>query len=102
MDHPAFRNAIRTVAGLYDYKVQHADKMTFRAENGAQSSLYLAYALINPQGDRSKTSGGHEQSIYHTLGTVEKMLKALSSGELKWLLPVQHWQMKYWLVRISR
>ncbi|MEX0445031.1 4-hydroxyphenylacetate 3-hydroxylase family protein [Xenorhabdus sp. SGI246] len=145
VDHPAFRNAIKSVANLYDYKIQHADKMTFTTEAGEQMSLYwqlpstpeqliargyaayewakqtvgwlgrspdytssalagmlthielfesysqeradalrnyfayaskndlyLAYALINPQGDRSKTPSGHDKNIYHALGVVEK------------------------------
>ncbi|WP_446470005.1 4-hydroxyphenylacetate 3-hydroxylase family protein [Xenorhabdus stockiae] len=150
VDHPAFRNAIRSVASLYDYKIQHADTMTFRTETDEQMSLYwqlpstpekliargqaayewakqtvgwlgrspdnaaavltgmvthielfesysqeradalrhyfayvsendlyLAYALINPQGDRSKTPGAHEKNIYHTLGVVEKNAKGI-------------------------
>ncbi|PHM44531.1 paerucumarin biosynthesis protein PvcC [Xenorhabdus mauleonii] len=150
VDHPAFKNAIRSVANLYDYKVAHADTMTFKTETGDQMSLYwqlpstpekliarghaayewakqtmgwlgrspdyvasaltgmmthielfesysqeradalrnyfsyvsendlyLAYALINPQGDRSKTPGEHTKNLYHTLGVVEKNAKGI-------------------------
>ncbi|MBI6549272.1 4-hydroxyphenylacetate 3-hydroxylase family protein [Xenorhabdus lircayensis] len=150
VDHPAFRNAIRSVAKLYDYKVEHADRMAFRTDAGEQMSLYwqlpttpeiliarghaayewakqtvgwlgrspdyvasalagmithielfesysqeradalrnyfafvsekdlyLTYALVNPQGDRSKTPGEHTKNIYHTLGVVEKNAKGI-------------------------
>ncbi|BET98442.1 4-hydroxyphenylacetate 3-hydroxylase family protein [Xenorhabdus taiwanensis] len=150
VDHPAFKNAIRSVANLYDYKVEHADNMTFKTEAGEQiglywqlpstpekliarghaayewakqtvgwlgrspdyvasaltgmithielfesysqeradalrnyfsyvseKDLYLTYALINPQGDRSKTPGEHTKNIYHTLGVVEKNAKGI-------------------------
>ncbi|MDX7988838.1 4-hydroxyphenylacetate 3-monooxygenase [Xenorhabdus sp. 12] len=150
VDHPAFKNAFRSVANLYDYKVAHTDSMTFKTETGEQMSLYwqlpstpekliarghaayewakqtmgwlgrspdyvasaltgmmthielfesysqeradalrnyfsyvsendlyLAYALINPQGDRSKTPGEHTKNLYHTLGVVEKNAKGI-------------------------
>ncbi|MBD2811329.1 4-hydroxyphenylacetate 3-monooxygenase [Xenorhabdus sp. Vera] len=145
VDHPAFKNAIRTVAGLYDYQKDNFEKMTFMTKSGnrigrywefpttaqkliergqiaydwamqgagwigrspdhvssalvgmmthidvfesysqeradalrnyfayvSEKDLYLTYALVNPQGDRSKTPGEHSQNIYHTLGLVEK------------------------------
>ncbi|MBD2780793.1 4-hydroxyphenylacetate 3-hydroxylase family protein [Xenorhabdus szentirmaii] len=150
VDHPAFKNAIRSVARLYDYKAEHTDKMAFKAENGelmslywqlpttpekliargqaayewarqtmgwlgrtpdyvaaaltgmithielfesysqeradalrnyfsyvSENDLYLSYALINPQGDRSKTPGEHTRNLYHTLGVVEKNTKGI-------------------------
>ncbi|MDC9587961.1 4-hydroxyphenylacetate 3-hydroxylase N-terminal domain-containing protein [Xenorhabdus sp. XENO-10] len=150
VDHPAFRNAIRSVAKLYDYKVKHTDSMTFKTGTGepialywqlpstpekliarghaayewakqtvgwlgrspdyaaaaltgmithielfesysqeranalrnyfsyvSENDLYLTYALVNPQGDRSKTPGEHTKNIYHTLGVVEKNAKGI-------------------------
>ncbi len=141
-----FKNAIRTVAGLYDYQKDNFEKMTFLTKSGnrigrywefpttaqkliergqiaydwamqgagwigrspdhvssalvgmmthidvfesysqeradalrnyfahvSEKDLYLTYALVNPQGDRSKTPGEHSQNIYHTLGLVEKV-----------------------------
>ncbi|MEQ1963850.1 4-hydroxyphenylacetate 3-hydroxylase N-terminal domain-containing protein [Xenorhabdus khoisanae] len=145
VDHPAFKNAVRTVAGLYDYQKENFEKMTFITASGnrigrywefpttsqklkergqaaydwamqgagwigrspdhvssalvgmmthidvfesysqeradalrnyfayvSEKDLYLTYALVNPQGDRSKTPGEHAKNIYHTLGLVEK------------------------------
>lgn len=40
VDHPAFRNAIRTVASLYDYQAAHADQMTFETSGGKRVGLY--------------------------------------------------------------
>ncbi|CAQ82571.1 MULTISPECIES: 4-hydroxyphenylacetate 3-hydroxylase family protein [Photorhabdus] len=39
VDHPAFRNAIRTVASLYDYQAEHADRMTFQIPGGKHVGL---------------------------------------------------------------
>ncbi|WP_036772436.1 4-hydroxyphenylacetate 3-hydroxylase family protein [Photorhabdus australis] len=39
VDHPAFRNAIRTVASLYDYQAEHADRMTFEIPGGKNVGL---------------------------------------------------------------
>ncbi|MBD2791841.1 4-hydroxyphenylacetate 3-hydroxylase family protein [Xenorhabdus szentirmaii] len=150
VDHPAFRNSIRTIANLYDYKIAHADEMAFKTEDGKQMSLhwqlpttperliargyfsyewakqtagwvgkgpnhvasmlvgmmthielleshsperanafrdyfayasendlYLTHALVNPQGDRSKTPGEHTKNLYHSLGIVEKNDKGI-------------------------
>ncbi|MDE9464983.1 4-hydroxyphenylacetate 3-monooxygenase [Xenorhabdus bovienii] len=150
VDHPAFRNTIRSVANLYDYQIEHADRMMFMTEAGnrislywqlpstpekliargraeyelatqsvgwlgrspdnvssvltgmmthievfedysqeradalrnyftyvSEKNLYLTYALVNPQGDRSKAPGEHTKNIYHTLGVVEKNAKGI-------------------------
>ncbi|MDE9481411.1 4-hydroxyphenylacetate 3-hydroxylase family protein [Xenorhabdus bovienii] len=150
VDHPAFENAIRSVAALYDYQKEHLEKMTFMTTAGnrvglhwelpstsekliargqaaydwarqgagwigrspdhvssalvgmmthievfesysqeradalrnyftyaSESDLYLTYALVNPQGDRSKTPSEHAKNIYHTLGLVEKNAKGI-------------------------
>ncbi|GAB4061443.1 4-hydroxyphenylacetate 3-hydroxylase family protein [Uliginosibacterium sediminicola] len=40
VDHPAFRNAIRTVAGLYDYQAANPETMSFRSPgNGREVSF---------------------------------------------------------------
>ncbi|MCW7548120.1 4-hydroxyphenylacetate 3-hydroxylase N-terminal domain-containing protein [Photorhabdus sp. P32] len=145
VDHPAFRNAIRTVASLYDYQAEHADRMTFETSVGKRVGLYwelpttrekliargeaayawamrscgwlgrspdhvsaaltgmmtylevfeeyskdraealknyysyardkdiyLAFTLVNPQGDRSKTPSEHIKNVFHTLGVLEE------------------------------
>ncbi|MBD2783217.1 4-hydroxyphenylacetate 3-monooxygenase [Xenorhabdus sp. DI] len=145
VDHAAFKNTIKTIAGLYDYQKENFEKMTFITKSGnrigrywefpttalkliergqaaydwamqgagwigrgpdhvssalvgmmthidvfesyskeradalknyfayvSEKDLYLTYALVNPQGDRSKTPGEHAKNIYHTLGLVEK------------------------------
>ncbi|MGV7962846.1 4-hydroxyphenylacetate 3-hydroxylase N-terminal domain-containing protein [Photorhabdus tasmaniensis] len=145
VDHPAFRNVIRSVASLYDYQAEHADRMTFKTPDGKSVGLYwelpvtrekliargeaayawamqscgwlgrspdhvsaavtgmithlelfeeysperaealrnyysyardkdiyLAFTLVNPQGDRSKTPSEHIKNVFHTLGVLEE------------------------------
>ncbi|WP_323860334.1 4-hydroxyphenylacetate 3-hydroxylase N-terminal domain-containing protein [Xenorhabdus szentirmaii] len=45
VDHPAFRNSIRTIANLYDYKIANPDKTAFKTKDGKQISLYWQYLL---------------------------------------------------------
>ncbi|WP_340614606.1 4-hydroxyphenylacetate 3-hydroxylase family protein [Xenorhabdus thailandensis] len=150
VDHPAFKNAIRTVANLYDYQKFNFEKMTFLTKEGtriarhwelpsshekliargqtaydyamqsagwigrspdhvasalvgmmthievfesysqersnalknyftyvSENDLYLTYALVNPQGDRSKMPSEYTKDIYHSLGLVEKNPKGI-------------------------
>jgi 4-hydroxyphenylacetate 3-monooxygenase len=40
VDHPAFRNAVRTVAKMYDFQAEHQELMTFKSPgNGRQVNL---------------------------------------------------------------
>ncbi|MDE9591037.1 4-hydroxyphenylacetate 3-hydroxylase N-terminal domain-containing protein, partial [Xenorhabdus bovienii] len=43
VDHPAFKNAIRTVAGLYDYQKDNFGKMTFLTESGNRIGRYWEF-----------------------------------------------------------
>ncbi len=145
VDHPAFRNVIRTAASLYDYQAEHADQMRFETPGGKNvglywelpdtrekliargnaayalatrsggwlgrspdhvasvitgmithlevfeeysrdraealknyylyardKDLYLAFTLVNPQGDRSKTPSEHTKNLFHSLGVLEE------------------------------
>ncbi|MDE9448302.1 4-hydroxyphenylacetate 3-monooxygenase, partial [Xenorhabdus bovienii] len=54
------------------YSQERADALRNYFAHVSEKDLYLTHALVNPQGDRSKTPGEHSQNIYHTLGLVEK------------------------------
>lgn len=41
-------------------------------EYARERDLYLTYAIVNPQGDRSKSPGEHDRDPYHTLGVVKE------------------------------
>lgn len=145
VDHPAFKNSIRTVAGLYDFQAANPELMTFTSPtNGKQvnmswkiphtqedlvaranahvawaqqsggwlgrspdhvpsalvgmmcgievferhdpkratalreyfewardNDIAMTYAIVNPQGDRSK-GAGDQRTKYHTLGVVDE------------------------------
>ncbi|AOM41571.1 4-hydroxyphenylacetate 3-hydroxylase family protein [Xenorhabdus hominickii] len=158
VDHPAFKNAIRSIAVLYDYQSTHFDKMTFMTASGnrigkhwmfpttsqklierglasydwarlgagwlgrspdhvssalvgmmthievfeaysqeradalrnyfhyvSEKDLYLTYALVNPQGDRSKSPSEHTKNRYHTLGVIGKNAQGITVRGAKML-----------------
>lgn len=58
VDHPAFRNAIRTVANLYDFQAENEALMTFRSPgNGHQ--VNLAWQLPQRQEDLLRRGEAH-------------------------------------------
>jgi len=57
VDHPAFCNAVRTVAGLYDYQAAHAERMTCRAPSGRDVSF--AWELPSTPEILRKRADGH-------------------------------------------
>lgn len=58
VDHPAFHNAVRTVAGMYDYQAQNQELMTFRSPgNGKQ--VNLAWQLPRSKDDLLRRGEAH-------------------------------------------
>ncbi|WNN42659.1 4-hydroxyphenylacetate 3-hydroxylase family protein [Winslowiella toletana] len=59
---------------LFDiYSVERADALRRYYEFARDKDLYLTYAIVNPQGDRSKSPGEHTRNQFHTLGVVREM-----------------------------
>ena len=63
--HPAFRNAARTVAGIYDLKLAHRDAMSFE-ECGERYSIY--FLMPKTREDLARRSRGHRMIAELTYG----------------------------------
>lgn len=63
--HPAFRNAARTVASIYDLKLERKDAMSFE-EDGERHSIYFLRAKTRE--DLARRSRGHRLIADHTYG----------------------------------
>ena len=63
--HPAFRNAARTVAGIYDMKLAHKDAMSFE-EGGERYSIY--YLRPRTREDLARRTRGHRMIAELTYG----------------------------------
>jgi len=63
--HPAFRNAARTVAGIYDMKLANKDAMSFE-EGGERYSIY--YLKPKTRQDLARRSRGHRMIAEMTYG----------------------------------
>jgi 4-hydroxyphenylacetate 3-monooxygenase len=63
--HPAFRNAARTVAGIYDMKLANKDAMSFE-EDGERYSIY--YLRAKTREDLARRSRGHRMIAELTYG----------------------------------
>src|SRR5690242_21656554 len=60
--HPAFRNAARTVASIYDLKLERKDAMSFE-EDGERHSIYFLRAKTRE--DLARRSRGHRLIADH-------------------------------------
>ena len=63
--HPAFKNAARTVAAIYDMKVANPEAMSFE-ENGERSSIY--YLKAKTREDLARRMRGHRMIADVTYG----------------------------------
>src|SRR5688500_1985556 len=63
--HPAFRNAARTVAGIYDMKLANRDAMSFE-EEGERYSIY--YLRPKTREDLARRTRGHRMIAETTYG----------------------------------
>ena len=63
--HPAFRNAARTVAGIYDMKLEHKEAMSFE-EGGERYSIY--FLMPKTREDLARRSRGHRMIAELTYG----------------------------------
>jgi 4-hydroxyphenylacetate 3-monooxygenase len=63
--HPAFRNAARTVAAIYDMKLAHQDAMSFE-EGGERYSIY--YLKPRTREDLARRTRGHRMIAEMTYG----------------------------------
>ena len=63
--HPAFRNAARTVAGIYDMKLAHREAMSFE-EDGERYSIY--YLKPRTREDLARRTRGHRMIAEMTYG----------------------------------
>jgi len=57
VDHPAFRNAVRTVAGLYDYQAANPDTMTFRSPGNGRDVSFAWELPTTPEILRKRADG---------------------------------------------
>lgn len=66
-EHPAFRNAARTIAGIYDMKAapEHRESMTFEADGHRHSAYYVQ---ARSRADLEKRMVAHKQIADLTFG----------------------------------
>jgi len=57
VDHPAFRNAVRTVAGLYDWQAANPDTMTFRSPGNGRDVSFAWEMPTTPEILRKRADG---------------------------------------------
>ena len=57
VDHPAFRNAVRTVAGLYDYQAAHPETMTFRSPGNGRDVSFAWEIPTTPELLKKRAEG---------------------------------------------
>jgi 4-hydroxyphenylacetate 3-monooxygenase len=57
VDHPAFRNAIRTVAGLYDHQAANPETMTFRSPGNGRDVSFAWEIPTTPELLKKRAEG---------------------------------------------
>ncbi|MFJ4143612.1 4-hydroxyphenylacetate 3-hydroxylase family protein [Pseudomonas sp. NPDC089734] len=73
----AITGMITHIEVFKDYSSERALALRKYYEYARDKDLYLTYTIVNPQGDRSKSPGEHDQNLFHTLGVVRETADGL-------------------------
>lgn len=85
-DHvPAAITGMLTHIGVFDeYDKKRADALRGYYEYARDRDLAMTYTIVNPQGDRSKLAGEHDDK-YHSLGVVDEDAEGITVRGAKML-----------------